>query len=77
MISKKVTAIVNSPSNGVIRKMFEEGAQLKKKFGAENVYDFKHECSANLKLLVMKVVSLFTISVVSANKGRHRSNWLV
>lgn len=43
----------------------------------ENVYDFKHECSANLKLLVMKVVSLFTISVVSANKGRHRSNWLV
>ena len=40
MISKKVTAIVNSPSNGVIRKMFEEGAQLKKKFGAENVYDF-------------------------------------
>lgn len=40
MISKNVKSIVESPSNGVIRKMFEEGAVLKKKFGAENVYDF-------------------------------------
>ena len=35
-----IKAIVESPSNGVIRKMFEEGALLKQKFGAENVYDF-------------------------------------
>ena len=40
MISKDIKAIVESPSNGVIRKMFEEGALLKQKFGAENVYDF-------------------------------------
>ena len=40
MISKNVKQIVESPSNGVIRKMFEEGALLKQKFGAENVYDF-------------------------------------
>lgn len=40
MISQKVKEIVESPSNGVIRKMFEEGALLKQKFGAENVYDF-------------------------------------
>lgn len=40
MISRKVKAIVESPSNGVIRKMFEEGALLKQKFGADNVYDF-------------------------------------
>ena len=35
MISKNVKQIVESPSNGVIRKMFEEGALLKQKFGAE------------------------------------------
>ena len=40
MISQKVKEIVESPSNGVIRKMFEEGALLKQKYGAENVYDF-------------------------------------
>lgn len=40
MISNKVKAIVESPSNGVIRKMFEEGAALKKKFGEDKVFDF-------------------------------------
>ncbi|MCR5495096.1 MAG: pyridoxal phosphate-dependent aminotransferase [Treponema sp.] len=40
MISKKIKSIIESPSNGVIRKMFEEGILLKKKFGPENVYDF-------------------------------------
>ena len=40
MISKKIKDLVESPSAGVIRKMFEEGAVLKQKFGAENVYDF-------------------------------------
>lgn len=40
MISKKVKAIVESPSNGVIRKMFEEGAALKQKFGEDKVFDF-------------------------------------
>lgn len=40
MISQNVKAIVESPSNGVIRKMFEEGALLKQKFGADKVYDF-------------------------------------
>ena len=40
MISKKVRDIVESPSNGVIRKMFEEGALLRKKYGADKVYDF-------------------------------------
>ena len=40
MISKKVKDIVESPSNGVIRKMFEEGAILKQKYGADKVYDF-------------------------------------
>ena len=40
MIAKHVKEILESPSNGVIRKMFEEGAILKQKYGAENVYDF-------------------------------------
>jgi len=40
MISKKVNEIVHSPSNGVIRKMFEEGAKLKKEFGEDKVFDF-------------------------------------
>ena len=40
MISKKVKDIVESPSNGVIRKMFEEGAILKQKYGADKVYDY-------------------------------------
>ena len=40
MISRNIKAIVESPSNGVIRKMFEEGAVLKQKFGADKVFDF-------------------------------------
>lgn len=32
--------LTESKSASVIRKMFEEGAALKKKFGEENVYDF-------------------------------------
>ena len=40
MIAKHIDDILKSPSNGVIRKMFEEGALLKKQYGEENVYDF-------------------------------------
>ena len=40
MISKNIKELVESPSAGVIRKMFEEGAMLKKKYGEDNVYDF-------------------------------------
>lgn len=40
MISKKIKSVLNDPSNGVIRKMFEEGAVLKAKFGEQNVFDF-------------------------------------
>ena len=37
-ISKKIKGIIEGAS--FIRKMFTEGAELKKKYGAENVYDF-------------------------------------
>ena len=37
-ISKKIEGIISKAS--FIRKMFEEGAQLKAQYGAENVYDF-------------------------------------
>ena len=40
MISQKLKETVQSPSSGVIRKMFEEGAALKAKFGADKVFDF-------------------------------------
>ena len=40
MIAKHIDDILKSPSNGVIRKMFEEGAMLKKQFGEDKVYDF-------------------------------------
>ena len=40
MISTKIKALVESPSSGVIRKMFEEGAVLKAKYGEDKVYDF-------------------------------------
>lgn len=40
MISQNIKGLMESPSAGVIRKMFEEGALLKKKYGAENVFDF-------------------------------------
>ena len=40
MISQNVKSLVESPSAGVIRKMFEEGAVLKQKYGADKVYDF-------------------------------------
>ena len=33
-------SILENPANGVIRKMFEEGALLKKTYGEDNVYDF-------------------------------------
>lgn len=37
-ISKKIADIISAAS--FIRKMFEEGAELKAQYGAENVYDF-------------------------------------
>nr|NIW91520.1 pyridoxal phosphate-dependent aminotransferase [Phycisphaerae bacterium] len=37
-ISKKIEDIIAGAS--FIRKMFEEGAQLKAQYGADNVYDF-------------------------------------
>lgn len=40
MIAKKIKATLDDPSNGVIRKMFEEGTRLKKQYGEENVFDF-------------------------------------
>lgn len=40
MVSKKIKTLVESPASGVIRKMFEEGAALKKQFGEDAVYDF-------------------------------------
>lgn len=39
-ISSYIKEAMNSPGAGVIRKMFEEGLELKKKFGADNVFDF-------------------------------------
>lgn len=40
MIALKIKEILESPENGVIRKMFEEGILLKKKYGEKNVFDF-------------------------------------
>lgn len=40
MISSNIKSILTSPTAGVIRKMFEEGAVLKQKYGEDNVYDF-------------------------------------
>lgn len=40
MISNNIKSILESPTAGVIRKMFEEGAVLKKKYGEDKVYDF-------------------------------------
>lgn len=40
MIAEHIKKTVESPSAGVIRKMFEEGALLKQKYGEDNVYDF-------------------------------------
>ncbi len=40
MIAQKIKETLESPSAGVIRKMFEEGAILKKKYGEDKVFDF-------------------------------------
>ena len=40
MISNNIKSILESPTAGVIRKMFEEGAVLKKKYGEDKVFDF-------------------------------------
>ena len=40
MIARNMKSILENPAKGVIRKMFEEGALLKKKYGEDNVYDF-------------------------------------
>ncbi len=37
-IAKKIETIIANAS--WIRRMFEEGAELKKMYGSENVYDF-------------------------------------
>lgn len=39
-IAKHIKEMMNSKGSSVIRKMFEEGIQLKAKFGEDNVYDF-------------------------------------
>jgi aspartate aminotransferase len=39
-IAPYIAEILASPSSGVIRRMFEEGVELKKQFGPENVFDF-------------------------------------
>ncbi len=39
-IAKHIQETMNSKGAGVIRAMFEAGIELKKKYGAENVYDF-------------------------------------
>ena len=39
-ISTYIKETMTSRASGVIRKMFEEGIQLKAKYGAENVFDF-------------------------------------
>ena len=38
MISEKMKKLAEN--NSVIRAMFEEGQQMAREFGAENVYDF-------------------------------------
>lgn len=40
MISKELKETLNSKSASIIRKMFEEGIVMKKKFGEDKVYDF-------------------------------------
>ena len=40
MISQNIKKLVESPSAGVIRKMFEEGNLLKQKYGEDKVFDF-------------------------------------
>lgn len=40
MISQNLKSLLENPMAGVIRKMFEEGALLKEKYGANKVYDF-------------------------------------
>lgn len=40
MIADKIRETINSKGASVIRKMFEEGIVLKKKYGDENVFDF-------------------------------------
>lgn len=40
MVAEHIKELVESPTAGVIRRMFEEGAVLKQKYGPDNVYDF-------------------------------------
>lgn len=40
MIADKIKETINSKGASVIRKMFEEGIVLKKKYGEDNVFDF-------------------------------------
>ncbi len=40
MIAPKIKEVMNSKGSSVIRKMFDEGIQLKKQYGEDNVFDF-------------------------------------
>lgn len=39
-VSERIKSLLENPNVGAIRKMFEDGAALKAKYGAENVFDF-------------------------------------
>ena len=39
-VSPYIKETMSSKTAGVIRKMFEEGLELKKKYGEDNVFDF-------------------------------------
>lgn len=40
VVSEKIKLLLENPNAGAIRRMFEDGAALKAKYGAENVFDF-------------------------------------
>lgn len=40
MISRRIKTLLQSPTAGAIRKMFEEGSRMKRELGEGNVYDF-------------------------------------
>ncbi len=40
VLSHNITELLDAPASSAIRRMFEEGAALKKRYGAEQVFDF-------------------------------------
>lgn len=69
VVSEKIKLLLENPNAGAIRRMFEDGAVLKAKYGVENVFDFS---LGNPDLEVpAELINAIKETALSTLPGRH------